>query len=126
MKKYIGNVIIPTLLIADKYIVMSWGVVEAKVIDYGLEFEVNGFKFQGTVRVVWTGNGDTYNVIYLKDGKVEKVDSNISNDKLVDTIDNYVEKTDNYEEDVQNWLLDEVTAQTGFNARRFKNIMLVG
>lgn len=96
--------IISSILLSETYIVMSWGMSEASELENGLEFVVNGFKFTGTVRVVWTGNGDIYNVIYLKDGKVVNVNNNISNDKLVETIDNYVEKTENYAEDTNSWI----------------------
>ena len=114
---------VASLLSNGGAIVMSWGVMGINAYEDGVEFEVNGFKFKGTVRVV--PNGKACNVIYLKGGKVEKVDSNIKLEKLVDTIDNYVEKTDNYDADRKDWVLDEITKMTGMDARGFKNIIIV-
>ncbi len=63
----------------------------------GLQFSVEGFKYQGVVEVRYNEGSDLFEV-NLNDGtKVEDVYF----DSLVNVIDNLVEKTENYRERVE-------------------------
>ena len=75
-------------------VVFSWGFNSPIAITDGLRFKVQGFKFAGTVEVVYNAGTDLFEV-HLSDGRVE---ADVYADCLVDVIDGLVERTDNYEE----------------------------
>ena len=77
-------------------VVLSWGFSCPIAITNGLRFKVQGFKFIGTVEVLYNGAMDLFEV-HLSDGHVE-VD--VYADNLVDVIDAMVERTDDYNERV--------------------------
>ena len=58
---------------------------------------MQGFKFAGTVEVIYNEGLDLFEV-HLSDGCVE---ADVYADCLVDVIDGMVERTDNYEERVK-------------------------
>lgn len=78
----------------------SWGFNRAMVIEDGLSFKVNGYKFKGEVRVIYCNGTDTFKVEFVKRGKVVNTEEDVYVDKLVDVIDANVEKVENYEERV--------------------------
>ena len=85
-------------------VVMSWGVSQMRVLqgDEGCMFHVQGFKFNGWVKVVYDLGEDLFNLFYIDNkGLMKKVQNGIYVDQLVDTIDNSVEKTEDYEERVK-------------------------
>ena len=83
-------------------VVFSWGVHNFKSIgeseegEGGLEFAVNGFKYQGGVRIVlnWL---DTFD-IYLLDnnGDVTEKVGDVYLDNLISVVDNMVENVEDY------------------------------
>ena len=80
-------------------VVFSWGFSSPKRLpnNAGLQFSVEGFKYQGVVEVRYNEGSDLFEV-NLNDGtKVEDVYF----DSLVNVIDNLVEKTENYRERVE-------------------------
>mgnify|MGYP007112528335 CR=1 FL=1 len=86
-----------TILISKLVVILSWGFNSPIAITNGLRFKVQGFKFTGTVEVIYNEGMDLFEV-HLSDGtKVEDVYL----DNLVEVIDNLVEKTSNYEQRVQ-------------------------
>lgn len=81
--------------------VWSWGVNRAMVIEDGLSFLVNGYKFKGEVRVIYCIGTDTFKVEFVKNGKVVDTEEDVYVDNLVDVIDANVEKVKDYEERVK-------------------------
>lgn len=78
-------------------VVLSWGFNSPISIADGLRFKVQGFKFTGTVEVIYNEGMDLFEV-YLSDGRVE---TDVYADSLVDVIDGLVERTNDYEERVK-------------------------
>ena len=86
-----------TVLMSKVMVVLSWGFNSPIAITNGLRFKVQGFKFTGTVEVIYNAGMDLFEV-HLSDGRVE---ADVYADCLVDVIDGLVERTDNYEERVK-------------------------
>lgn len=103
ISKYIWYV-----LTLDPYVPMSWGIEEESIeaSEDSVEFKVNGFLHQGTVRITYLEGSDLFQVcLYDGDGAmIEQIDD-VYMDSLADTIDQKVEKCENYEEQVMNYLL---------------------
>ena len=79
-------------------IVFSWGFHNARAIENGLAFYVQGFKHTGRVEVVYDEGWDLFNVRTLNaDGAIKEQQEGIYLDGLVDTIDAMVEKTEDYD-----------------------------
>ena len=95
------------ILLTQLIMVFSWGAHNFKAIgeseegEGGLEFEVNGFKHAGKVKVVlnWLDLFDVY-LINQDDTLKEKIE-NVFVDSLINVIDHAIEKTDDYEERVR-------------------------
>ena len=87
-----------TILMSKLMVVLSWGFNSPIAITNGLRFKVQGFKFTGTVEVIYNVGMDLFEV-HLSDGRVE---ADVYADCLVNVIDGLVERTDNYEERVKN------------------------
>ena len=96
MAKYIMTIFKTQLMV-----VCSWGFHNAKAIENGLRFNVQGFKFRGIVEVVYIEGQDLFDVTFIKGNKVVRSIDGVFFDMLVETIDNYVEKTSDYEERVK-------------------------
>ena len=85
--------------------VLSWGFRQFRIIqgDTGIIFHVQGYKFNGWVKVVYDEGADLFNIIFLSnEGKTIEEKKGIYLDELVNTIDEYVEKTSDYNERIQN------------------------
>ena len=91
MAKYIMQILKTQLMV-----VWSWGFHNARAIDNGLRFNVQGYKFCGVVEVVYNEGQDLFDVSFIKGGKVVKTIGGVYFDMLVDTIDYHVEKTADY------------------------------
>ena len=87
------------ILKSQLMILCSWGPHNFKRLpgDKGLSFQVEGFKYQGKVKVVYDEGQDLFEV-YLDNGQVEDM---VYADCLVNVIDGLVERTDNYRERVE-------------------------
>ena len=81
-------------------VVFSWGFNAPTAIANGLRFKVQGFKFKGTVEVVYNEGTDLFEVKLIKNGKVVELVEGVYFDSLVDVIDYRVEKVDDYKERV--------------------------
>lgn len=84
-------------------VVMSWGVCKFRALqgNSGIIFHVQGYKFNGWVKIVYDEGADLFNVFYLSNlGKTVKEQKGIYFDELVNTIDEYVEKTPDYNQRV--------------------------
>ena len=94
MAEYILNILRSQLMV-----VCSWGPHNFKRLpgDKGLSFQVEGFKYQGKVKVVYDEGQDLFEV-HLDNGKIEDM---VYADYLVNVIDGLVERTDNYRERVE-------------------------
>lgn len=90
-----------SVLKAQIIIMWSWGFNNPTAIEDGLEFNVQGFKFKGKVRVIYDHTMDLFNVQFVKDDEVVNTIEGVYVDQLVETIDNYVERTENYFEDIE-------------------------
>ena len=80
-------------------VVMSWGVSKfgALLCDTGIIFHVQGYKFNGWVKIVYEEGADLFNIFYIDNkGVTQKIQKGIYFDELVNTIDEEVEKTKNY------------------------------
>ena len=82
-------------------IVWSWGFNSPKAIANGLSFKVQGFKFKGTVEVVYNEGSDLFDISFIKCSKIIDAVEGVYIDQLVTVIDNHVEKVDNYNERVE-------------------------
>ena len=83
-------------------IVLSWGFHNAKAIEDGLAFNVNGFIHQGRVEVLYDEGWDMFNIRLInEDGTIKKQVDGVYVDGLVSTIDSMVEKTKDYKERVK-------------------------
>ena len=84
-------------------VVMSWGFHNAVALENGLQFNVQGFKHQGMVQVLYDEGWDLFCIILLdRTGKETKREEGVYLDCLVDVIDGMVEKTDDYASRVRN------------------------
>lgn len=86
-----------TILISKLMVILSWGFNSPIAITNGLRFKVQGFKFTGTVEVIYNGGADLFNV-HLSNGTVV---ADVYVDSLVGVIDGLVERTNDYEERVK-------------------------
>ncbi len=78
-------------------IVFSWGFHNARAIENGLAFYVQGYKHTGRVEVVYDEGWDLFAVKTInRDGTTKEIQEGVYLDGLVSTIDNMVEKTDDY------------------------------
>lgn len=94
MAEYILQILRSKLMV-----VFSWGFHNPQRLpdDKGLRFCVQGFKYTGTVEVVYVEGKDLFKVVLTDNGtKVEDVYF----DNLVSVIDGLVERVDNYKEKV--------------------------
>ena len=81
--------------------VLSWGFSQFGILqgDTGITFHVQGYKFNGWVKIVYDEGNDLFNIIFLSNGDVTVCErKGICLDDLVKTIDEYVEKTSDYSE----------------------------
>ena len=86
-----------SILRAQLMIVFSWGIYNARAIENGLAFYVQGYKHTGRVEVIYDEGWDLFNVRVINpDGSVKEQQEGIYVDGLVDCIDRLVEKTDDY------------------------------
>lgn len=84
-------------------VVMSWGVCKFRALqgNTGITFHVQGYKFNGWVKIVYDEGSDLFSVSYLSNqGKIVKEQKGIYFDELVHTIDEEVEKTQDYHQRV--------------------------
>ena len=86
-----------TVLMSKVMVVLSWGFNSPNAITDGLRFKVQGFKFTGTVEVIYNAGTDLFNV-HLSNGIVV---ADVYVDSLVVVIDGLVECTNDYEERVK-------------------------
>ena len=92
---YIMNILRSQLMV-----MWSWGFHNAVAIENGLRFNVQGFKFKGTVEIVYNEGNDIFDIRFIKASKVVKTVEGVFFDSLVELIDDYVEKTADYEQRV--------------------------
>ena len=98
MAKYILAILRSQLMI-----VFSWGFHNATAIENGLAFQVQGYKHQGRVEVIYDEGWDLFNVRTInRDGTIKEQQEGIYVDMLVNCIDRMVEKTDDYAARVRN------------------------
>ena len=86
---------IMTILHSQLMVVFSWGFYRPTALpdNRGLAFQVEGFKYTGTVKVIYNEGVDLFE-IYLDNGQNEK---DVYLDQLVNVIDGMVERCDNYD-----------------------------
>lgn len=82
-------------------IMLSWGFTNPTIIVNGLEFRVNGFKHQRSVKVLYNEGKDLFDIQLVSNDNIlkESIES-IFFDQLVEVIDNHIEKVPNYKEAV--------------------------
>lgn len=92
MAKYILAILRSQLMI-----VFSWGFHNARAIENGLAFYVQGFRHIGRVEVVYDEGQDLFSVRILNpDGSIKEQQEGIYVDGLVEVIDRMVERTPDY------------------------------
>ena len=96
MEMYIMRILKSQLMI-----IWSWGFNSPKTITNGLSFRVQGFRFKGTVEVVYNEGTDLFDISFIKRNKIIEIIEGIYFDQLVTVIDHHVEKVDNYKERVE-------------------------
>lgn len=94
MAEYILQILRSRLMV-----VFSWGFHRPTALpdNRGLAFQVEGFKYTGTVKVIYNEGTDLFEV-HLEDGRIEE---DVYLDQLVGVIDAMVERTDNYSQSVK-------------------------
>ena len=87
------------ILKSQLMVLFSWGPHNFKRLpeDKGLSFLVEGFKYQGKVKVVYDEGQDLFEV-RLEDGRTEDM---VYCDNLVQVIDGLVERTSDYKGSVE-------------------------
>lgn len=95
------------ILRSQLMVMFSWGFNHPIALpnNEGLRFSVQGFKFKGTVEVVYNEGWDLFNVRFIKGGQVIDTIEEVYLDGLIDVIDDYVERVPNYEKRVQELLI---------------------
>ena len=97
----IAKTIQALLVEMDRTTVWSWGTHAWTVIENGLAFKVQGFKFKGVVKIVLDLGMDLYNIQLVKGNNIVESFEGIYFDELLSLIDNRVEYTGvNYANDV--------------------------
>lgn len=92
MAKYILAILRSQLMI-----VLSWGFHNARAIENGLAFFVQGYKHTGRVEVVYDEGWDLFIIKTINpDGSIKEQQEGVYVDGLVQVIDGMVEKTDDY------------------------------
>ena len=86
-----------TILMSKLMVVLSWDFNSPNAITNGLRFKVQGFKYTGTVEVIYNAGADLFNVHLTNDTVV----TDVYTDSLVEVIDALVERTKDYEERVK-------------------------
>ena len=83
------------ILRSQLMVVFSWGFHKPQCLpdDKGLSFLVDGFKYQGEVKVIYNESTDLFEV-HLEDGRIEE---DVYLDQLVNIIDGMVERCENYD-----------------------------
>lgn len=90
------------VLRAQIVLVMSWGFHNAKAIENGIAFNVEGFIFQGRVEIVYDEGWDLFDIrLVNEDGSIKDEAQGVFVDGIVSTIDNMVEHTSDYKERVK-------------------------
>ena len=98
MAKYIMSILRTQLCV-----VWSWGFHNPTAIDNGLEFFVDGYIFKGKVRVSYIEYQDLFTVQLVdKDGSINKEQSEVYLNELVNVVDGMVERCENYHERIKN------------------------
>lgn len=90
MAEYILQILRSRLMV-----VFSWGFHRPTALpdNRGLAFQVEGFKYTGTINVIYNEGTDLFEV-HLEDGRIEE---DVYLDQLVNIIDGMVERCDNYD-----------------------------
>ena len=71
------------ILLTQPIIVFSWGFNTLTAITIGLRFKVQGFKFYGTVEIVYNECTDLFDVKLIKNGNVVELIEGVYLDSLV-------------------------------------------
>lgn len=104
MARYIWHI-----LSLHPYIVMSWGIdLETLESDeQSLEFHVQGFIFNGNVRITYIDGTDVFQVsFYNEDGSLKELINDVYLSDLVDILDRRIENDgkEDYKKKVGKWL----------------------
>lgn len=95
------NEIFRKLIEANLSTVFSWGFYGYTINQTNIEFCVEGFKHNGTVRIEFNSL-DLFDIILFDTNNKEvKIIRDVYVDALIETIDYEVERTDNYMEDIK-------------------------
>ena len=92
------------ILRSQLMVVFSWGFHRPTALpdNRGLAFQVEGFKYTGTVKVIYNEGTDLFEV-HLENGRIEE---DVYLDQLVGVIDSLVERCENYDEQVKKHFQD--------------------
>lgn len=86
------------ILKSQVFVVMSWGFHNARVIENGLAFNVQGYLHTGRVEIVYDEGWDLFVVRILNaDGSIKEQVDGIYADGVVDCVDRLVERCPDYE-----------------------------
>lgn len=92
-----------SILRTNLNVLFSWGAHNFTAENENtLAFMVEGFLFKGRVKVIYDYGSDTFVVRLIKrTGEVQKEETEVYFDNLIDVIDGLVERCPNYEERVR-------------------------
>jgi hypothetical protein len=88
-------------LTREKWIVFSWGFNSPVAINNGLQFNVNGFIFNGIIQVVYNEGTDLFDLKFIKNNVALIPIPNVNLEELIKVLDDQIERVDNYYERVK-------------------------
>ena len=89
-------------------VVWSWGLHNKRVMNDGVRFDVQGFKFTGEVKITFDfARSHAHEKSTFKVQIGDEVTTGVTADELIDFIDERVELVDNYEEAVKTSMTPE-------------------
>jgi len=98
MAKYIYSILKTQLMVMH-----SWAFNSPVALPNGLQFQVEGFKFKGYVKITYNQGKDLFEIsLFNCQMVIVKKIEDVFFDEIVEKIDNEVEKVPDYENRVKN------------------------
>lgn len=96
------------ILKTKPFVVFSWGFNSPEILKEGLRFKVNGFKFKGTVEIIYNAGSDLFDIFFYQNEQLCNSISDCYIDNLIEILDYEIELVDNYEERVKKKYLGQI------------------
>lgn len=73
-------------------VMWSWGFHSPTAITNGLRFKVSGYKFKGSIEIIYNEGTDLFDISFIKRNKIIEYVEGCYFDMLVNVIDRQVER----------------------------------